>query len=70
MVSRREVAVMMCDEPAVNDVKRNNRGSFSNSDKSMAFVAAMVTQYGTGCFTGGSAVAQPPRNIALTADLQ
>ena len=36
IVSRRDVAVMMCEDPAVKEVKRNRRGSFSHSVRSIA----------------------------------
>ena len=38
IVSSLDVAVMICDEPAVNDVNRNSLGSFSYSDKSCAMI--------------------------------
>lgn len=33
---------MMCEEPAVREVKRKSRGSFSNSERSMAEVMAVT----------------------------
>jgi len=38
IVSIRDVAVTMCEEPAVSDVKRNNRGSLSQSLRSVIVV--------------------------------
>ena len=38
MVSRREVAVTMCEEPAVREVKRKRRGSVSKSRRSIVSV--------------------------------
>ena len=36
IVSIRDVAVMMCEDPAVREVKRKRRGSFSKSERSIA----------------------------------
>ena len=41
IVSRREVAVMMWEEPAVREVKRKSRGSFSKSERSIAEAMAL-----------------------------
>ena len=44
----REVAVMMCDDPAVREVYKNKRGSFSSEDRSIgAAMAAVVERWET-----------------------
>lgn len=41
----RDVAVIICDEPAVKDVYKNRRGSFSSSERSIADAMAKCSVF-------------------------
>jgi hypothetical protein len=52
IVSMRDVAVMMCEEPAVSDVKRYSAGSSSHTLSSAMFPSGLDSTRGWRCVCG------------------